>query len=208
MVHHEHVPVRESTAGPQTLVANDRQNILRLCRQVSGRCMHLAWQEVDVVLYHVETSRRNRQCRDPLHSNHPTRPRGRGRAHACDISTRTQRSRCPDPPRWRGAAPAIPSLLVKSALPRPPPRTACFGIHEAPVRNLPPAGFRHALPAAKEEAATDHTRLGFRWTVGAPRGGSVRGCQRACRGQPLRRARRAEECIDCQLRRQGLDKRW
>jgi hypothetical protein len=69
VVHDEHV--REAVAGPEAQVAKDRGRIRRRRRRARGDRVHLAGEEVDVVLHRVETSRRRRQPCDPVRPDHP-----------------------------------------------------------------------------------------------------------------------------------------
>ena len=67
--------VGETGAGPEAHVPDDRGGVPRRRCRASGDRVHLAGQEVDVVLDHVETSRRRRQPGDPIHPDHPAASR-------------------------------------------------------------------------------------------------------------------------------------
>ena len=66
---------RESRRRTQAHVANDCRGVRRRRSRARGDGMHLARQQVDVVLDLVEAGGRRRQPGDLVHSDHPTVPR-------------------------------------------------------------------------------------------------------------------------------------
>ncbi len=73
MVHHKHVG--EAVAGPKAHVANDGSSVCSRRRSARGDSVHLAGEQVNVVLDHVEPVRRRLQPCDPVHPDHPAQQR-------------------------------------------------------------------------------------------------------------------------------------
>ena len=61
-----HERVGEAVAGPEAHVSNDRIRVRRSRRRACGDSVHLAGEEVDVVLNHIETIRHRRHPGDPV----------------------------------------------------------------------------------------------------------------------------------------------
>jgi len=73
VVNNQHV--RETIAGAEAHVPNDVRRVPGRCTCARGDSVHLARQQVDVVLNHVEPSHCRRQASNPVNPNHPAPPR-------------------------------------------------------------------------------------------------------------------------------------
>jgi hypothetical protein len=211
---------RPQTAGRGAHVANDRRRVCRRRCCPRGDGVHLAGYQVHVVLNHVKPRRRRRQPGDPVYPDHPAPPGSKLQGV--------------EKPPWaamlrlgtlaRLARPHVLGDLDVLAHPKgeAPYQRSCFGAPEVSPKRAVVALAEHlrpqpatggdaesvglALPPAVQQAAAHQERPDLRSVGGggegcaAPVHERAKRCRRAAHDGP-------ENCVDGQLRRQGLDGR-